>query len=165
MNRPSVITWRPATTVILICGLVALLVYSVVVYAATHFQPTVEFRIGSGIYHLAVADDDAERVQGLSGVTELAVDRGLLMKFDEDGQWPIWMKDMNIPLDILWLTSDKKVVYVVKNAGPELSTETTFKPKENARYVVELPAGSVENAGIKTGMVAEFDEKSDGGLW
>lgn len=165
MNRPSFITWRPTTTVILICGLVALLVCSVGAYAATHFQPTVEFRVGSGIYRLSVADTDTERIQGLSGVTELPVDGGLLMKFESDDTWSIWMKDMNIPLDILWLNSDKRVVYVVKNAGPELSTDTIFKPKEKARYVVELPAGSVENAGIKTGLVAEFDETSDGSLW
>ncbi len=165
MNRPSGITWRPMTTVILICGLVALLVYSVGAYAATHFQPTVEFRVGSGIYHLAVADDNAERTQGLSGVSQLALDGGLLMKFESDDQWGIWMKDMKVPLDILWLNNDKKVVYVVKNAGPELSTDTIFKPKEKARYVVELPAGSVEKAGIKTGIVAEFDETSDGSLW
>lgn len=164
MNIARSLKWRPATTAILICGLVALLIYSVVVYMVAHFQPTVELRIGSGIYHVQVADTEAERQQGLSGVDELKPDGGLLMKFDGDGIWGIWMKDMKIPIDIVWMDKDKKVVYVVKNASPELSTNTTFTPKSSARYVLELPAGSVDKAGIKAGVVADFDEFATGEL-
>jgi len=165
MNKPSIVLWRPRTTVILTCSLVALLIYSAVAYMVTTFQPTVEVRLGSGVYHLRVADDQAELTQGLSGVESLKADGGLLMKFASDDTWRIWMKDMQVPLDIVWLNSSKQVVYIVKNAQPELSTDTIFVPKEPARYVVELPAGSVKNAGIRTGSVASFDETDDGSLW
>lgn len=165
MNRPSSVVWRPKTTVILIAGLVALLIYSVVLYAVTTFQPTVEVRMGSGVYHLQLADTETERTQGLSGVEKVSPGGGLLMKFDSDDTWGIWMKDMKIPLDIVWLNSDKTAIYIVKNASPELSTDTVFTPKTSARYVIELPAGGVDQAGIKTGMTATFDETKEGGLW
>lgn len=165
MNKPSFIAWRPKTTIILLSGLAALLIYSVVLYVVANFQPTTEFRAGSGVYNLQVADTEAKRVQGLSGVEELKSNGGLLMKFDTDEKWGIWMKDMKIPIDILWINSEKKIIYIVKNASPELATDTTFVPKTNARYVVELPAGSVEAAGIKTGTDAKFDETATGGWW
>jgi len=165
MNRTSIASWRPATTYILVGGLAAILVGIVAAYIVNAFVPTVPVRIASGVYRLWVADTEAEREQGLSGVESLPGDGGLLMKFDADAKWGIWMKDMKIPLDILWLNKDKKVVYTVKNALPELSTDLIFSPKTDARYVIELPAGGVEKAGIKTGDQAEFDETDPGRIW
>ena len=165
MNRPSIITWRPATTYILIISTVVLLIGLVLAYMFTTFTPSTPVRIGSGVYHLRIADTEAELKQGLSGVSALKGDGGLLMDFGSDNYWGIWMKDMKIPLDIVWLDKNKQVIYIVKNAGPELSTDVTFFPKTKARYVLELQAGSVEKAGIKTGMIASFDEHDKGELW
>lgn len=162
MNKPSFIAWRPKTTAILLSGLAALLIYSVALYAFTNFKSTIDFRAGSGVFSLQVADTEASRVQGLSGVESLKSNGGLLMKFDGDDKWGIWMKDMKIPIDIVWINREKKVVYIVKNATPELSTDIKFYPNADARFVVELPAGSVESAGIKTGMLVQFDENAKG---
>jgi len=84
------------------------------------------------------------------------------MAFPEDGKWGIWMKDMYVPLDIVWLDSKKKVVHIVTDASPELSTTKTFVPKDPSRYVLELPAGSVQKAGIKRGMLADFSDQETG---
>lgn len=165
MNRPSFITWRPATTRILIVGLVVLLVSLVISYVVSTFRPTTLVTAGSGTYRLWIADTDAELAQGLSGVPSIGLDSGLLMKFPHDSTWSIWMKDMKVPLDIVWLDKNKKVVYIVKNALPELSTDVTFIPKDPARYVIELPAGSVEKAAIKTGSFVVFDENDNGSYW
>lgn len=165
MNRPSFVTWRPTTTYIFIGGLVAVLIGLVVAYGITTFTPTIPLRIGSGVYNLWLADTEAERTRGLSGVEKLRGDGGLLMKFDTDNTWGIWMKDMKLPLDIIWLNKEKEVVYTVKNASEELSTDVVFTPKTNARYIIELPAGGVDKAGIKTGNKATFDENATGELW
>ena len=165
MNKPSFITWRPATTNILIVSAVVLLIGIVAAYMVNTFVPSTSVRIGSGVYHLQVADNHVELTQGLSGVSDLRDDGGLLMKFHTDDTWGIWMKDMEVPLDIIWLDKDKRVVYTVKNASPELSTSVIFKPKVPARYVLELTKGSVDKAGIKTGMQAKFDENDTGDLW
>jgi uncharacterized membrane protein (UPF0127 family) len=63
---------------------------------------------------------------------------------------------MKIPLDIIWMNSDKKVIYIVTNASPDLGTSKTFKPETPARYVLEVPAGTVMSAGIKIGNTATF---------
>lgn len=165
MNRPSFATWRPATTYVLVGGLVVLLISLTVAYILNTFVPTTSVRIGSGVYSLQIADTEAELAQGLSGVQELPVNGGLLMKFDSDNTWSIWMKDMEIPIDIIWLDKDKQVVYIVKGATPELSTDVVFSPKTDARYVIELPAGSVEKSGIKKNQTVIFDETDTGALW
>lgn len=162
--RPSM-SWRPKTTIILIVGLVSLLVYSVAAYAAVNFRPTSEFRAGSGVYSVWVVDTEAMRQKGLSGTESLSPNGGLLMKFDYDAQHGIWMKDMKFPIDIIWMNKDKKIVHIVKNADPELSTAETFTPKVYARYVLELAAGGVDKAGIKVGQTAVFDELAPGISW
>ena len=165
MNQPSLLTWRKRTTYVLIIGLVVLVVGLIVSFVANNFVPKTEVRIGSGVYYLPVAETDAQREKGLSGVTSLARSGGLLMSFSTDSTWGIWMKDMKIPLDIVWLDKDKRVVYIVKNASPDLSTTTTFQPKKPARYVIELAAGSVDRSGIRIDSVATFDESDRKVRW
>jgi uncharacterized membrane protein (UPF0127 family) len=66
------------------------------------------------------------------------------------------MKDMLVSIDIVWLDSQQKVVHIVKEASPELSTSKTFTPSEDARYVIELQAGAIQRSGIKIGDEATF---------
>lgn len=148
--------WRPSTTAILIGGVVVIILAAAIAFAVTHFQPRTSVRLGTGEFSVRLATDESSRTLGLSGVESLKPNEGLLMVFDSDDKWQIWMKDMKIALDIIWLDSSKKVVYTVRNAGPELSTDKIFTPSEKARYVLELPAGAVQQYGIKAGAVAEF---------
>lgn len=165
MNRPSLISWRPATTYMLIAGLVVLLLGMAIAYMVSATRPTTSLKIAGGNYSLWIANTESSRVQGLSGVERLDPNGGLLMDFETDGTWGIWMKDMKVPLDIIWLDANKKVVYIVKNASPELSTNTTFVPKKPARYVIELPAGSVDKAAINETSIATFDINAARGIW
>lgn len=156
MNRTNGFSWRPTTTVVLLGGFILVLVAIVVAFMVTTFRPTVEVRANAGIYKVWFADTEESRVQGLSGVKKLGPNGGLLMDFQEDGYWGIWMKGMDIPLDILWLDQNKQVVYIVKNVPPEQSTNVVMRPKNKARYVLELNAGSVDKSGIKSGQTLEF---------
>jgi uncharacterized membrane protein (UPF0127 family) len=156
MDTPHGKGWRPRTTIIISIGLIAVLVGLVGTFIAINFKPTTQVHLGSGVFSLWLADTEAERVQGLSGVASLPKNGGLLMKYDSNGQHGIWMKDMNFPLDIIWLNEQKKVVYTVLNAQPEQVAATVYAPEEPAGYVIELPVGSVKKAGIKTGDTAEF---------
>lgn len=118
---------------------------------------TVYMTLGDGIFQASLATNDAQRENGLSDVSELSDGRALLMVFPNEANWGIWMKDMKIPIDIIWLNSDKKVVYVVTNASPKTSADTVFTPKLAAKYVIELPAGTVESKSIKLNSLAAFE--------
>ncbi len=156
MNKPSSFSWRPATTLILLGGFVLILLAIVISFIWSNFKPTTSVQIGSGLYHVWLADTAVKREKGLSGVEYLKNNGGLLMDFQEDGNNPIWMKDMLIPIDIIWISSDKKVVHVERNVDPKLGTQRTYMPKKFNRYVLELSAGSVDRAAIKVGQKVEF---------
>lgn len=156
MNRSSSFSWRPKTTLILLGGFTLILIAIIVAFATANFKPTTSVKIGSGMYHVWVADDEAKRVQGLSGVEKLKINGGLLMDFQSNGFWGIWMKDMKMPLDIIWLDANKKVVHLEAEVDPSLGSSKVLVPKNLSRYVLELPAGSAKKAGIRLNEVAEF---------
>ena len=92
----------------------------------------------------------AEQEKGLSGKNLLVEDTGMLFVFANSDKYPFWMKDMNFPIDIIWISQDQKVVYIKKNALPELYPET-YAPTENAKYVLEITAGFADKYNLKTG--------------
>lgn len=149
--------WRPSTTALLIGGVVVIVIAVAIAFVVTNFKPTTSVKLGGGVFDVWIAKDEPSRVTGLSGVEELKPNGGLLMAFASDDTWEIWMKDMKVALDIVWLDSTKEVVHIVKNASPELSTDKIFKPTKPARYVLELPAGAVQEFNINVGQTAEFE--------
>src|SRR5450759_2107151 len=90
----------------------------------------------------------AEQEQGLSARTTLAEDSGMLFVFDRPGQYPFWMKDMNFPIDMIWITEDMKVVYIKKDARPELYPET-YGSGNDAKYVLEVVSGFSDKNNLK----------------
>lgn len=79
-------------------------------------------------------------MKGLSGRSSLQRDQGMLFVFEKPGKYCFWMKDMNFPIDIIWINESKKVVTVKENVKPE-SYPDSFCPSESARYVIEVNAG------------------------
>lgn len=161
MQRPSSFLWRSPMPYIGI-GVVVVLGALITAYVVQRTGASTQVQLGSGEYQLRVAHTERARVAGLAGVTQLSENGGLLMDFESDGQWGIWMKGMKIPIDIVWLNSNKQVVHIVENASPD-TPETTYLPLEEARYVVELAAGAVSRDGITQGAVATFDLPERGG--
>lgn len=120
-------------------------------------RPTISVRLGETTFAAWVADDDAERIKGLSGVTSLSDTQAMLFDFQRQERWGIWMKDMKLPIDIIWLDRDKTVVYIVEQAPAELGTQKTYKPPVPARYVLEVRAGAVADYGVRLGDSAQFN--------
>ncbi len=95
-----------------------------------------------------IADTEPERRQGLSGQPTLAPGSGMLFVFDEPGQYPFWMKDMNFPIDIVWIDEQGLITEITPNVSPN-TYPTLFTPKDPILFVLELPAGTVNKYGIK----------------
>ncbi len=106
-------------------------------------------------FDVRVAQNAKDRQQGLSGST-LMENEGMLFVFESPDYHSLWMKDMVISLDMVWLDESHAVVHVIENVHPE-TFPTIFTPKEKALYVLELPAGAVDRVGVQIGDVIEFD--------
>jgi uncharacterized membrane protein (UPF0127 family) len=109
-------------------------------------------KLGFGNLSLDIetATNRAELIQGLSGRSNLEIDRGMLFVFNQSGYHCIWMKDMNFPIDILWLDETQKVVDIKRDVSPASYPET-FCPDKPARYVLEVNAGLSQKSGVDVG--------------
>ena len=97
---------------------------------------------------LALNKETQER--GLSGRKKLGENEGMLFVFDHPAQYPFWMKDMNFPIDIIWIDENSKVVYIKKDAQPK-SYPAVFSPDRDSKYVLEVVAGFSDKYNIKIG--------------
>ena len=79
----------------------------------------------------------------------LAADRGMLFVFPRDGDYPFYMKDTYVPLDLLYLDATGRVVGVIENMRP--LDETSRGIGRPARYVLEVNARSVRRWGVEAG--------------
>ncbi len=121
----------------------------------------VEVRIGDRTIQAEVAETAEERTQGLSGRTSLAEDGGMLFVHQQDGQPTLWMKDMHFPLDFIWISVDRRVADLTENVpipepGIPDSELPRYQPDEPVRYVLEVNAGLVQEAGIQVGDAVTF---------
>jgi uncharacterized membrane protein (UPF0127 family) len=121
-------------------------------------QKSNELIINDSTFVIERATTQEERVQGLSGRESLAPGTGLLFVFDSEGDWGIWMKDMLISIDILWINSDKEVVHIEENISPD-TYPTSFRSPDPALYVLEINAGEAQSADISVGDTAVFTDE------
>ncbi|HKX12881.1 MAG TPA: DUF192 domain-containing protein [bacterium] len=105
-------------------------------------------------FQAELADDPTERSQGLMWRQELGKDRGMLFVFPQDTQGPFWMKNTLIPLDIIFISADKKIVSIAERATPQ--TTTPREPAGPYRYVLEIEGGRGDELGIQAGDGVEF---------
>lgn len=91
-----------------------------------------------------------DHIRGLSGYPGLEKNQGLLFDFGEEGVRGIWMKDMLFPIDVIWLSASSTIVFIREHFAPESYPEVV-KPQEEARYVIEFPAGFVSRTKLKIG--------------
>lgn len=88
---------------------------------------------------VSIADNDEERSKGLSGVESLGAQEGKLFIFDEEGKYGFWMKDMLIPIDIIWIDNSGFIVHIEENVAPD-SYPTIYSSPVPARFVLEVNA-------------------------
>jgi len=103
-----------------------------------------------------LADTNEKRTNGLSGKSELNAESGMLFVFEKKVVAPtFWMKDMLIPLDIIWI-GNGKIVKIDKNIpAPVAETPDTklvnYSPGTPIDYVLEVNAGFSDKNNFKVG--------------
>ena len=104
---------------------------------------------------IALADTPEKRTLGLSGRTYLEENEGMFFIFDSPQRRSFWMKDMNFPIDIIWIDAEFKIVDISKNVLPE-SFPNTFQPRFPAQHVLEVNGGWAEKNNVKIGDSVEY---------
>jgi uncharacterized protein len=115
--------------------------------------PTGRVTIGNVSIDVEIANTPASQIKGLQYHTPLTYGQGMLFSFVQPQEIPIWMKDMQFPIDIIWVDSSGNVMYIEKNAPACTSDPCQVYGQNmyNAQYVLEVASGFADKFGITIG--------------
>ncbi len=137
-------------------AVVVLLLLSSYIFATTSQKNNAhQLHINGTQLQLEIATMSQERARGLCCRESLAPTAGMLFVYDKPGDYRFWMKDTLIPLDMIWLGANKKVVHIEHNIRPE-SYPATFGSPVAAQYILETNAGWAAQHNITLGDQAAF---------
>lgn len=155
---PEVTPWdrilAPATKTIVIASVLVGLTLAVILVGSKSNHAAVAI-MGGRIFNLEIVDTPRLMARGLAGRTSIPKNGGMLFLFSKPGQHSFWMKDMLIPIDILWVRNNV-FVFILENVKPPvagLADEelNRFVPPEEADSVIEIAAGTAKELGLRAG--------------
>src|SRR3989338_913412 len=144
------------TVVIIVAAIVA------IVFLIMNFSKS-EVCFRSHCFDVKIADTPELREKGLMFVKSLPEKKGMLFIFPESGKHSFWMKNTLITLDMIWIDAGKEIVFIKGNVQPCLANEVCvgIVPNRDAKYVLELKAGSVDRIGLQVSDVLSFKGVKD----
>jgi uncharacterized membrane protein (UPF0127 family) len=158
MNRShceqnEVMRGNPANKIIFL--IVSLLIYCCFTTKATASESQLSISNKLSL-NIKIADNDSARMKGLMFVKNLPENEGMLFIMEDEAQVNMWMKNTYIPLDMIFINSNKEIVSMAENTKP-LSTEI-ISSKNKVKYVLEINGGLAKKSGLKIGDKINYQE-------
>ena len=141
----------------IVLGVLGMIAYGVLVTMRGFAIKRVTVGIGKVDLRAEVADTDELRQRGLAGRTEMDQRQAMLFVAGQGQELKIWMKGMQMPIDIVWLDAKKKVVHIEKEIWPDAEPHAVYRSPVPAAYVLEMKSGMAAESGIRIGTLARFD--------
>jgi uncharacterized membrane protein (UPF0127 family) len=96
-----------------------------------------------------------DMMRGMMFRDTLAADHGMLFLHGGPGNYPYWMYQVRVPLDIIWMDLNHNVVEISPETPPCKSSSARQCPNygghAKAIFVLELPGGAAAKNGVKVG--------------
>lgn len=95
-----------------------------------------------------------DMARGMMFRDHLAPDRGMLFVHPTPGRYRYWMYQCLIPLDIVWLDAERRIVEISESTPPckgEAWECPYYGGNHDAQFVVELAGGMARKYGLKLG--------------
>lgn len=109
----------------------------------------------SAAYKLAIAKTVAERAKGLMFVKEMPRQEGMVFIYPQAAANSFWMKNTFIPLDMIFIDPDWKVIGVLHDVPP--NNTVSRRVEGLSQFVIELNAGEAAKAGVVANSKVEFE--------
>jgi len=110
---------------------------------------TVAGGFGQATFDVRIADDDAEREQGLMNVESMGTLEGMLFVYDTEGPASFWMENTLIPLDLLFADATGTIVTIHPDAVP--MDRTPIPGGDRVKFVLEVNGGLAQRLGVAVG--------------
>ncbi|MBX4188500.1 DUF192 domain-containing protein [Candidatus Saccharibacteria bacterium] len=119
------------------------------------YRNDVNISINGRVFKTEQAKSSKEFTTGLGGRACIPEDRAMLFAFSRPSQYKFWMKDMKFPIDIIWISSDRKIAGIETNVQPSsyYSKLPYFinDPKHPAQFVIEVKANTSTELNMQLG--------------
>ncbi len=110
---------------------------------------TIETLGASHEFDIELALTPAQQSQGLMFRRQMAPNAGMLFYHRRDTVATMWMRNTFLPLDMLFVAADGRIVHIAERTVPQsLTTISAGKP---VRAVLEVNAGTVRRLAIRSG--------------
>ena len=119
-------------------------------------NPTVT--INGRKFQVTVADSQKEQEIGLSETKSLPQEKGMIFLFEKPGFYSFWMKNMKLPIDIIYINNDQ-IVTIQSNVQPAKNEESPiiYTSTEPSDKVLEINSGLAEKYDLKKGDMVKYD--------
>ena len=118
-------------------------------FAAGQANIEIVSRTGVHAFSVELATNDAERERGLMFRKSLPEGTGMLFDFKVDQPVAFWMHNTYIPLDMIFIAGDGRIVHIAQNAKP--LSDALIPSTQPVRAVLEVIGGTAEKLGIAAG--------------
>jgi len=117
---------------------------------AANVQPLeIVTKNGVQVFSVEIATTEEEKTTGLMYRKELPDGKGMLFDFSPEQEVSMWMKNTYIPLDMIFIRADGRILRIAENTEP---MSTKIIPSNGlAKGVLEVPAGTAQKYGIRPG--------------
>jgi len=121
---------------------------------------TVEIKLPDGFKiraEMMVRPEDL--VKGMKFRPSLEPNRGMLFMHSKEGSYAHWMYEVLIPLDMIWMDRNRRIVQVVHHAPPCPGPKEqclSYGGQYPAIYILEVAAGTAARHGLKPGVQLDF---------
>lgn len=103
---------------------------------------------------------NVELMRGLMFRESLSPGRGMLFIHPKEDTFHYWMYQTKIPLDMIWMDNDRRVVEMSLDTPPCKSSSAKDCPNYGgnfkSKYVLEVNAGVARKNGLKSGDTLDF---------
>ena len=136
--------WIALAAVVALCAL-----SGAAVQAATFQTLEIATKSGVRVFSVEMATTEEEKTTGLMYRKELADGKGMLFDFSPEQEVSMWMKNTYIPLDMIFIRADGRILRIAENTEP---LSTRIIPSGGlAKGVLEVIAGTAQKYGIAPG--------------
>lgn len=112
------------------------------------------------IISVELSETPTELQTGLMYRDELAWDHGMLFIFNSENKHGFWMKNMNFPIDMIWIDSNHAIVDITRGAIPcTIDPCEVYTPSLPTKYVLEVPVGFAKENGVQVGQKISFKHR------
>lgn len=126
-------------------------IFSLWFYTRHPLQSTVTIRNATFVVDVAITPKEKEI--GLGYRNSLATDHGMLFVYDHKEIYSYWMRNMNFPIDIIWI-DDRTIVDITKDIPPPANSTNQlplYRPSIPVDKVLEVNAGLTDTYNISVG--------------